>query len=162
MTTYFIYQITCNITNECYYGSTCQIIKERIRGHKKDRDCASVHILDRNDYKVDILETLENCSKLQAEQRESYYQRNFDCINKNIARRTQKEYREDNRESRKKQQKEYRELNREKLKEYYEVNRDSILQKKNKKYTCECGSIIRKGGKSRHEKTKKHQEFLKK
>ena len=33
-------------------------------------------------------------------------------------------------------------------------------QKKGEKYTCECGITIRRDGKSKHERTLKHQKFI--
>ena len=49
--------------------------------------------------------------------------------------------------------KEYIEDNKEKIKEYSEKNKVKI--------TCICGSCFRKVDKNRHERTKKHQSFLK-
>ena len=34
------------------------------------------------------------------------------------------------------------------------------LKTDDKKYTCECGSIINKTGKSKHEKSLKHKNFI--
>ena len=45
----------------------------------------------------------------------------------------------------------------EKMRQYYEENKDEL----NKKITCECGSTILKRAKKRHERTKKHQDYLK-
>ena len=68
--------------------------------------------------------------------------------------------------------KEYNEDNKEYLKKYYEENKEKI-SKKQKIYreenkekvketiTCVCGSCYRKTHKNRHEKTHKHQSFLK-
>ena len=79
--------------------------------------------------------------------------------------RTDKEYREDNKEQIIQKKKEYRENNKEKiaekLKQYHQDNKVQIAEKKGQKIRCECGSIIRKGEISRHRKTIKHQEWLK-
>ena len=115
--------------------------------------------------------------------REAYYIKTKDCVNKNIPGRTKKEYREDNaehikeyREANKEKSKEYREANAVRLKEqrkeylkankeqrkeyrkeYYEANKEKFKEKE----TCECGSCYMKSSKIRHERTKKHQDFLK-
>jgi hypothetical protein len=43
------------------------------------------------------------------------------------------------------------------MKEYYEKNKEKNIQK----ITCVCGSCYRKTHKNRHEKTHKHQSYLK-
>lgn len=72
-----------------------------------------------------------------------------------------KEYHEKNKEYKK----EYYEKNKEVIAQYhkkkYEKNKESISEKKKEKYTCECGSTLRKDDKSRHERTIKHQNYLK-
>jgi hypothetical protein len=46
-------------------------------------------------------------------------------------------------------------------KSYYEANKDKINEDlKTKKFVCECGSSMRCSEKSRHIKSKKHQEFI--
>lgn len=46
------------------------------------------------------------------------------------------------------------------IKKYYEKNRDSILEKAKEKYICDCGSYIRISDKSKHQRSKKHQNFI--
>jgi hypothetical protein len=48
----------------------------------------------------------------------------------------------------------------EKKKNYYENNKDIISEKHKVNFTCECGSTLRNGDKSRHQKTKKHLDFI--
>ena len=51
---------------------------------------------------------------------------------------------------------------------YYIKNKDKILEKNKErkyikskeKYNCDCGSILRKVDKKRHERTKKHQNYI--
>jgi len=43
---------------------------------------------------------------------------------------------------------------------YYENKKDEISEKRKETYTCECGLILTKTNKSRHEKSKKHQNFI--
>ena len=64
--------------------------------------------------------------------------------------------------------KEYRDSNidaiLERRRELYTLNKDKFKDKydaKSNKYLCSCGSEIRTGEKTRHEKTLKHQDYLK-
>ena len=132
---------------------------------------------------------IENCpceSKDELTSREAYFIRNFYCANKVVPGRTDKEYYEDNKnrilenckeyrennkdkilkyhkeyyENNKDKNKEYRENNKDKIKQYYEDNKNKILEQGKIKMTCECGSICRKAYKARHERTKKHLNFI--
>jgi hypothetical protein len=47
------------------------------------------------------------------------------------------------------------------MKKYYNKNRESILAYKKQKYNCDCGSYICIGDKAKHNKTKKHIDFIK-
>jgi hypothetical protein len=46
--------------------------------------------------------------------------------------------------------------------QYYQKHADEIKAEMAVKYECECGSVCRIGDKAKHEKTKKHQAYLKK
>ena len=84
-----------------------------------------------------------NREKLLAQDRE-YYEKNKDAI------LTQsREYRKNNHE---------KELARKK--EYREVHREALLERAKKPYTCVCGSTCINSVKARHERTKKHQDFI--
>jgi GIY-YIG catalytic domain len=48
----------------------------------------------------------------------------------------------------------------EKSKEYREKHKDEINEKKRQKIVCICGASCSKNGKSKHEKTKKHLDFI--
>jgi len=98
---YKIYKITCLETGEAYYGKTSQKLNERMRTHrKKNEHCSSKRIIERGNYKVDILET---CDESNSVERESYYIRNFDCINCQTPGRSRAEYHLDNKEKMNKQ-----------------------------------------------------------
>ncbi|MCR9134340.1 MAG: hypothetical protein NXI08_17360 [bacterium] len=90
-----------------------------------------------------------------------------------------KQYREQNTDKIKERKQIYYENNKDRLKEkrinYYndnkekgrELNNQSYQRNKEKQlsrqaepFECECGSIIKKGQKSRHLKSKKHQDFI--
>ena len=119
------------------------------------------------------------------------YTSELECVNSYIAGRSKIEYRLDHKDKKQKTNKQYRldhkdkiqETNKqyrldnkEAIKEYYEKNKDNIQEymkeymknynEKNKEKaketsTCVCGSCYRKTHKNRHEKTHKHQSYLK-
>ena len=129
--------------------------------------------------KIELLELYPCNSKVELNAREGFRQRNTDCVNKNISGRTPAEYTQDNRskihsynknyyENKKDILKEkandYRQQNIEKRRENdrqrYKCKREDILQKLAEVIDCECGRTYTKSHKSRHFKTKQHQQFL--
>lgn len=148
---YKIYAIICNITGETYFGST-KDFSRRMYDHKsKKQNCSSSQILERGDYRVEILEE-DDYTLEEAREREDFYYQNFECVNKytpGVPGRTKKEWCKVNKEAIK-----------EKDKEWYEANKERIEEKNRAKMTCECGSTFRKDTKARHEKTNKHQLFI--
>ena len=84
--------------------------------------------------------------------------------NKEQISQNQKRYRIKNKEQILQNRKQYRLKNKEQLsqqrKQYRLKNKEQISQKGKRTYICECGSCIRIGEKSRHQQTKKHQNFI--
>ncbi len=84
--------------------------------------------------------------------------------NKELVKARKKKYYDNNIELMQQKSKKYREEHHDELierkKAYYGANKEAILQKQKEKATCECGSTYRSGGKARHLKTTKHQEFI--
>jgi hypothetical protein len=155
-----IYKLSCE-TGKVYYGSTNNINK-RLSNHKSNLTCMSKDFINPN------IEVLETCKEEERKEREGYYIRNFDCVNKCIPGRTQKEYRETNKEKYKKLKKEWDEKNKEHCKKYqkdynktnsmnYYKNNQSKLKEK---FDCPCGGKYTYAGKYQHNKTKKHLEFM--
>jgi len=153
---------------DVYYGSTTKSLKERLNQHKsgaKNKKCIS-HILFQDCCipKIELLEEVEFDDIKELRDREAYYIRNLECINKVIPNRTQKEYRIDNRDKKLEYQKEYYLDNKEQIKnkskEYYETNKDNISEQKKFKVTCECGSVVRKTDIQRHRRTNKHLKYI--
>ena len=72
-----------------------------------------------------------------------------------------KQYNEDNKETIQEYKKEYYEENKEKISEKQKIYREENKEKAKETRTCVCGSCYRKTHKNRHEKTHKHQSFLK-
>jgi len=54
----------------------------------------------------------------------------------------------------------HKEIITERHKQYYEKNKTNILDLRKQKITCECKSIVRRGDFKRHQRSKKHQDFL--
>jgi hypothetical protein len=165
-----IYKIWSFNTDEIYIGSTIQSLGERLRGHERDFKyfkegtrkgfVSSFIILENEHYDIELIEYCPCKTKAELHRREGELQREMNCINKNIAGRTKKEYLEDNserfdlyykeyrknhkcdakkykkiytekyREKIKENDKKYRENHREEIKEYYDNNRDKLLAQK--------------------------------
>jgi len=151
-----IYKVSSKIGDCTYYGSTIDLMK-RIQKHKNnyknDGHTSSKLVLKYPDYKFEIVEYYSCEDKKQLDKREGYYQRTYDCVNKNIAGRTQKEY-----------QKQYYNDHKEKLNKQkkirYEANKEKINEKNKIKMTCSCGSVVRKNTIRRHERSKKHLKYI--
>ena len=163
-----IYKIWSVSTDEIYVGSTVQSLSRRMTGHRrnykhylngKGNFVSSYKILDYGNAKIELVEKFGCSCKEELLAREGHFIRTLNCVNLCIAGRTQKQYREDNKESirdKKKrhyednrdkilcQRKEYREVNREKLRQYYEDNRESILDKSRQYYEDNKESILDK------------------
>jgi hypothetical protein len=178
-----IYKIVCNITDECYIGSTTEpTLARRLAGHVdgykrwkagKGKKTTSFDIIDRGDYHIFLIETYPCNSKDELHSREGQiirkYKSECECVNRCIAGRTIKEWYQDNKytiqEHHKEYMKEYREENKdaikEKIKQYRERNKEKINENAKETSTCVCGSCFQKAYKSTHERTKKHQSYLK-
>ena len=173
-----------------YYGSTTRTLKKRLQGHKKDKKryeegktnhyTTSFKILEYEDCEISLVEDYSCNSKKELEIRERWYIENNECVNKQIPTRTDKEWREENKDKIKEYFKKRYEGNKENILEYmkerYEKNKDEILQKNKERYeknkdeinekrkekiTCPCGSVVRKSDIREHERTTKHQQWLK-
>jgi hypothetical protein len=165
-----IYKIVCDTTGLVYYGSTCEpTLARRLAKHvgyyraflkNEFTFVSSFKVLENNNYTIVLVENVDCESKDQLLARERYYIENNDCVNKNIPGRTDKEYRDDNKDK----YKEYREDNKDKLKAYKQqydlLNKEKISEKGKVQIVCDCGTTHRKWDKNRHQKSKKHQNYL--
>ena len=154
-----IYKIVCNITGEVYIGSTTKTLNERLRTHEYDYThflrgssnfVSSFNIIERGDYRIELIEECEVESKDELRRIEGQYQRDFDCVNKQIAGRTEEEYREDH----KRKIKDYH-------KQYYEEHKGELNMRRSEKFDCECGGKYSRTNKAKHFKSNKHQKYLK-
>ena len=101
-----IYQIVCLTTGQKYVGSTTQkTLAVRLAGHNKSFKCwkngkyhftSSFTILEQGNYQIELLETFPCNSKDELNAREGHYIRTIECVNKCVAGRTRKEWRETN------------------------------------------------------------------
>jgi len=80
-----IYEIVCNETNERYIGSTFEpTVARRIAKHReKINNCSSSQIIDRNNYRYGLLETVNVNSRDELRMKEREHFDKLDCINKN-------------------------------------------------------------------------------
>ena len=86
-----IYKIVCNITGEVYIGSTIEkYLCDRLGTHKGHKDCVSRNIINRGDYKIELIKDYPCNSKKELEEEEGKYIRNNTCINIKIPHRTKK------------------------------------------------------------------------
>jgi len=157
-----IYKIVCNITNEIYYGSTIETLEERLSIHKtaKRKNCISRNIINRGDYKIELIKDYPCNNVWELEEEEGKYIRNNTCINIKIPHRTQKEYQQDKKQEIKQQRKTFYENNKDRLKnsmkKYREDNREELNKKQKEKILCDCGEMIDRRNLARHKKTLKH------
>jgi len=91
-------------------------------------------------------------------------QKKYCELNKTKMSENKKAYYESHKEGIKQYNDAYREANKDAIKDkkklYIEVNKEAIKEKKAIKYTCECGLTCCKDHKARHERSKKHINYL--
>ena len=111
-------------------------------------------------------EKLKNLRQKQKEYREKNadkikeFKKKYNEENKEKIKEQTKKYYEEHKEEIKEQNKE----NEEKIKEYkdewYKKNKEKVLQKQKELFACECGSEIRSSGKTEHNRSSKHQQYI--
>ena len=136
----FVYMIKCNITNECYIGSSmCKNKNDRLSSHKfKNNKCISKQIIDRNNYEYIIIEDILDIDKKQIRIKEQAYIDKYDCINKHRAYISEEQKKEEQKQYMKEYNKEYYENNKEQLGEYKkQYNKEYNKTDKRKEYIKE-------------------------
>jgi hypothetical protein len=145
-----IYKIVDIGYTKMYIGSTTQSLSKRFSVHKKDyikwknnkRTKTMVYDIF-EEFGVDNckIELIEECpceSRIQLCKKEGEYIKNNNCVNKNIAGRTDKEYYEGNKDTILERCKIYRDSNKEIIKErckiYRDSNKDKIAERVKKYY----------------------------
>jgi len=173
-----IYKIESHSGDKIYIGSTTKkYLSQRMDTHRADyKRWKNIKHNFITSYKLFEEYGVENCnivllelcpceSKDMMHAREAYYIRTLKCVNKCIPDRTKREWCEDNKDKLKEYQMKWYENNKEtileKKKEYYDKNKDEISERQKEKIICGCGGCFRKADKPKHEKTNKHQNYLK-
>lgn len=141
-----IYKLWSPSQNLVYYGSTAQLLCQRIADHKKHYNkfknnnyhyVTAFKILECEDYKMELIEEYPCNNREQLAKKEGEYIKNNECVNKCIAGRTEKEYYQDNKEIIKERSKNYALNHKEYKAEYYKkYSKDNKEKKKiyNKNY----------------------------
>ena len=102
-----VYSIRSHQTTDIYIGSTTQILCKRMSDHRSNYKkylngtfdyVSSFEILQYKDCYIELLFEGEFESKNALDRKEGEYQREMNCVNKNIAGRTPKERYEENKE----------------------------------------------------------------
>jgi hypothetical protein len=152
-----VYKIVGN--GKIYIGSTCKrLLCQRLAGHNGDYknyqkgqrpNITSFQCLSDPDHYIELLELCPSDSKDELFKCERKWIELLDCVNRCIVGRTDKEYREDNKDT----MKQYREDNKDKIKEqakeYREDHKDKTkeynkaYQLKNKEHKNELQRIRR-------------------
>ena len=132
-----IYKIYSYENDDVYYGSTVETLSMRMAHHKthlklykegKYGYLTSFKILELTSAKIELVENYSCNSREELLQREGYYIRNNNCVNKIIAGRTVKEWRNDNKEQIKEYKKEWNNDNKEHIQEYCQQNKEKIKE----------------------------------
>jgi hypothetical protein len=120
-----IYKIVCNLTKECYVGSTTQPLSKRLATHIQDYKkhlrnaypfISSFSILERGNYDIVLLEEVKCDNKEQLHKEERKHIEANVCINRNMPLRTWKERRTLNQEKNDKYMTQWRNENKEHIK----------------------------------------------
>lgn len=151
-----VYRIDCLTTGDVYIGSTTKkTLAMRLSNHKSDfkkwketgtKFVTSFPIIERGNYQITLIESVQCNSKDELRAREGFYIRTLDCVNKIMAGRTKKEYRQDNKivitEKNKQRYDENKQQVLEHQREYYEANKEKRLEYQ-KRY-CEANKEEKK------------------
>ena len=175
-----IYRIVDIGFNKCYIGSTVQPLCKRMSKHRtefkgyraeKTRFMTSFGLFEEygvENCKIELIEEYSCETKEQLLQREGYYIRLVECVNKVVPDRNKKEYMQEyylkNRGTIAQQRRQYTEKNKETISEYrtqyHKNNKETIIENKKEKITCLlCGGISRRGDIAKHQRTAKCQSL---
>jgi hypothetical protein len=133
-----IYKLVSNISDLTYIGSTTQTLSSRLGHHRTDyklwkqgkhHKVTSYDIIEEGDYDIVLLENYPCKNKEELHARERYWIEKTKCVNKYIPTRTDKEWRNDNKEHLAEKQHQYWEENKDKLKEQQKKHRVEIKDK---------------------------------
>ena len=155
-----IYTIRSRNSDKVYVGSTCNELRKRIYEHKTDyknwvngnpKYVSSYEVLKDGMCYIELFEKYPCNDKNELKRREGEVMRSMECVNKDIAGRTPKEYQEEH--------KEHKEHKKEYNKEYYQKNKEEYNKKQKEKITCGCGGVVSRRHKAEHMRSKKHKTW---
>jgi hypothetical protein len=175
-----IYKIVCNDLNitECYVGHTTDFVcrkqchkKRCINKTNKKHNSKLYKVIRSNggweNYSMIEIEKFpcQDVNEAKKKERECFENHNS-SLNTNFPQRSKKEYYIDNKDEMSIKNKTYNLANKEKIADHkkvmYEINRLEILEKhKTETFICECGRLIKCCNRSRHSKSKVHNDNIK-
>ena len=175
-----VYRLSCKdeAVKDCYIGSSINLMS-RLSKHKNNSNNPNsekhhLKIYQKireyggwDNWKCEVLDTLENPTRKQLIQLERmYYEEQIEnaTLNTTYCGRTKKECNTNWWNNNPNYMKEYREKNPERVKaindKYYLTNRDEILARWRTKKTCECGCVVNTSAMSRHLNSAKHKKLM--
>ena len=140
----------------CYIGSTVETLGRRMAKHRdhykryKEGNANNVKVFDVfskvgvENCKIELIENYPCNSKEELQAKEGQYIRECDCVNKQIAGRTNEQWKKDNIE-----------MIREKERKYREENKD-VIKQRDKKYRQEHSDKIKQYREDNKDRTKLH------
>ena len=164
-----IYKIVDVGYSKCYIGSTCEQLSKRMSRHRRKYNAflnssgnfvSSYRLFEEfglENCKIELIEIYPCESKEELLKREGHYIKENDCVNKNIAGRTDEEYRFDNRQK----SREAYVKKKEEGKTYYQLNKEKVSEKQKAKVKCAvCMCEIAYHSMPKHTKSVKHSKNL--
>ena len=186
-----IYKIVSPDFKKCYIGSTTETLSKRMERHRKyyktyletgKVDTRSCRLFDEygiENCKILLIQYYPCERKEELLRKEGEYIQATECVNKNVAGRTHKEYKdtykeyfqqkqrenyEKNKDYNKQRDKTYREQHKEyiqeRTKQFYQDNKERILARQTRPFHCVCGTTCCRNVKARHFRSQKHQDWL--
>ena len=159
-----VYCIRSNQTEKVYIGSTIDSLCRRLAKHRYEakhrcnNKTTSFYILQFEDAYIELVENYPCNSKEELHKREGEIMRQYNNrVNKALAGRTQKQYRDEHKEILKQKDKQYREDNKEILKEKSKLYRDEHKdekKQKDKQYREDNKEILKEKSKIKYENNK--------
>jgi group I intron endonuclease len=165
-----IYRLVNSVDNEFYVGSTCDALHKRLYNHKamskhRPNYCVYQHFnnIGWDNVRIVLVEEYPCETKYQLERRERHFiELMKPKLNKFIPTRTNKEWRENNKETLTKKNNEWRENNKERYKEkqreYRDKNKQERKQKRKEWYEQNKDNIKKKYEQNKEEINAKHRE----
>lgn len=167
-----IYSILNTVDDSVYIGSTCLSLKQRLNAHKSlcKRKPNIMPLYSKmfeygiNNFYIVLVEDCLCSNVNELREKEGAYIKQLGTLNKNIAGRDIKQYKEDNKEKLKEYNKQYRDNNKDYYKQYLlkynKDNKDKIKQLYKIKINCSCGSNIYKYNYKIHCQSAKHKHYI--